>query len=101
MSHSTDLRRQIEDLALKLVIQDSEAGMAASDWLPALEQISAAAERDRADDVCRVAAAVMNTLRETEDVGDLQTQVVCDQLQDGVARLQQAVESDSRRSPKE
>ncbi len=101
MTQATELRSQIDELALKLVIQDCEARMTASDWLPALEQIRNAAERDRVGDVYEIAAAVMKTLCETEDMGDSSAQALCDRLQEGVARLQQAVERDSRRSPAE
>jgi two-component system chemotaxis sensor kinase CheA len=97
MPQSTELRRQIEDFALRLVIGESETGTSASDWMPALERIRENAKRDRADDVVRAAGTFMDAIREAEGPGAAGADRLAAELQEGIARLQQAVESDAQR----
>jgi len=98
MPQSTELRRQIEDLALRLVIGESETGTRASDWMPALERIRENAQRDRADDVVRAAATLMDAICKVEGTGAAGADRITAELQDGIARLQQAAESDAQRN---
>jgi two-component system chemotaxis sensor kinase CheA len=99
MPQSAELRRQIEDLALRLVIAEPEPGTSASEWIPALERVRESARRDRADDVVRVAGAFMDAIRQAEDAGAADADRLGAELQDGIARLQQAIEADGRREP--
>ena len=94
MPQSAELRRQIDDLALRLVIGEPETGTSASDWIPALERIRESARRDRADVVVRAAGTFMDAIREAEGPGEAGTDRIATELQDGIARLQQAVEID-------
>ncbi len=97
MTQSAELRRQIEDLALRLVIGEPETGTSASDWMPALERIRENAQRDRADDVVRAAGAFMDAIRDAEGPQAAGPDGIATELQEGIARLQQAVEIDSQR----
>ena len=97
MPQSTELRRQIEDLALRLIIGEPETGTSASDWMPALERIRESARRDRADVVVRAAGTFMDAIREAEGPGEAGNDRIAAELQDGIARLQQAVEVDRQR----
>ena len=46
-----ELRQQIEDMALQLVVGEPENSANASAWLPVLEKIAAAATREHAESV--------------------------------------------------
>ena len=97
MPQSAELRRQIEDLALRLVIGEPENGASAADWMPALERIRQHAQRERADDVVRAADAFIDALRVAGGPGVSGADGPSGELQEGIARLQQAVEIDSQR----
>lgn len=97
MPQSAELRRQIEDLALRLVIGESEKGTCGSDWMPALERIRENAQRDRADGVVRTVETLMDAIREAEGPGVAGADRITAELQDGIARLQEAVEIDAQR----
>jgi two-component system chemotaxis sensor kinase CheA len=85
MKPSCELRRHIEDLALRLVVADPEAGSLAAEWIPALETIHACAQREHAAGVSAAAASVLNNLRETASPEAA--------LQEGIAALQEALEA--------
>jgi two-component system chemotaxis sensor kinase CheA len=90
--HQTgELRRQIEDMALQLVVGEVEDGAKASVWMPVLEKISATAAREHIESVVRAAAVLGETLRALSPSGD--PSAVSSVLQDGVANLQKALES--------
>src|SRR5579863_8131100 len=97
MPQSAELRRQIEDLALRLVIGESETGTCASDWMPALERIRESAQRDRTDHVVRAAGAFMDAIREADGPGVAAADRIAAELQDGIARLQQSIEIEAQR----
>ncbi len=86
MSHSNDLQRKIEDLALRLVV--GQADTDGANWLEGLRDIHATAEREHAAPVASAAAALMETFEARPPAGgsgDLSTE-----LQEGIACLQQA-----------
>jgi two-component system chemotaxis sensor kinase CheA len=90
MPDLADLRRQIEELALQLVMAEPDkipAG-AAAPWGPALERLRDTAERERAGPVAAAAAALMEAGRAPEGMAG---------IQEGMARLQEAFEAEERR----
>ena len=91
MNQTGELRRQIEDMALQLVVGEPENSAQASAWLPLLEKISATAAREHVEPVVSAVAALGETLRALSASGD--PSVVSSVLQEGVAKLQQALES--------
>ena len=92
MPASAELRQQIEDLALKLVIGAPETGVEPSDWIPALERIREDAIREQADDVVEAAVVAIDALRSSSDHADA-AEVVAAGLQDSIARLQRTVDA--------
>src|ERR1700742_5090407 len=96
MPNSIDLRHRIDDLALKLVIEEPGTRIELSNWLSALESIRSRADSEQAEEVGRVAASLLATLRACEDPGSQGTAPVSLALQDGIARLQQALEVQSK-----
>jgi two-component system chemotaxis sensor kinase CheA len=91
VNQTGELRRQIEDMALQLVVGEPENSAQASAWLPLLEKISATAAREHVEPVVSAVAALGETLRALSASGD--PSVVSSVLQEGVAKLQQALES--------
>jgi len=86
MSHSNDLQRKIEDLALRLVV--GQADTDGANWLEGLRDIHLAAEQEHAGPIASAAAALMETIEARSPAGeggDLSME-----LQEGIARLQQA-----------
>jgi two-component system chemotaxis sensor kinase CheA len=90
VSHSAELRQQIEDLALRLVVADSGSAPDASEWLPALRGIRDNAVRDQASPVAVAATALIDTLQSPDQPG------IADVLQAGVMRLQQTLDEGVR-----
>jgi len=82
---SLELVRQIEDLALRLVVDDA-SGSDARAWLPDLQKLHACAVRLGAQPVARAAAGVLNAL--TAGAPALSV------LQDGIANLQKVLDRD-------
>jgi two-component system chemotaxis sensor kinase CheA len=91
VNQTGELRRQIEDMALQLVVGELENSAKASAWLPVLEKISAAAARENVESVVRAVAVLGETLQALSASGD--PSAVSSVLQEGVAKLQQALES--------
>jgi two-component system chemotaxis sensor kinase CheA len=87
----TELKRQIEELALQLVMAEPGGQMegAAPSWMPVLEHLRETAERERTPQVAAAAAAIVETVRASGGSAD---------LQEGMARLQEAVEAEERAS---
>jgi len=56
VNQTGELRQQIEDMALQLVVGEPENGASPSAWLPVLEKIAAAAAREHAAPVAGAAA---------------------------------------------
>ena len=97
MNQTDELRRQIEDMALQLVVGDSQDTASASAWMQVLEKIAAVAARERAESVISAAAALGETLRAVSPAGD--PCVVYSILQEGVANLQKALEAPAQQAP--
>jgi two-component system chemotaxis sensor kinase CheA len=83
MPHSEDLRRKIEDLALRVVMEEPAA---TGDWSAELEQIRQMASRENAAPVAAAASAALEAMQGTP----------ADQarLQQELARLQSAIEGE-------
>ncbi len=82
---SGELRRDIEDLALRLVVGEPEGTGGAARWLPALEQIRERAHREQATGVSAAAGSLLDNMhRSTLSEAA---------LQDGIAALQQALDA--------
>jgi two-component system chemotaxis sensor kinase CheA len=95
VSHSAELRQQIEDLALRLVVANPGDAQGASQWLPALLSIRDHASRDRASQVAAAATALIDSLQGAEQPsanGDAMAEV----LQAGVTRLQQTLDGEAQ-----
>ncbi len=92
MNQTGELRRQIEDMALQLVVGEPESGASPSVWMPALEKISATATRQHADSVVRAVAVFGEALRALAQSPSSDPSAVSCVLQDGVAKLQNALE---------
>jgi two-component system chemotaxis sensor kinase CheA len=82
-----ELEQQIEDLALRLVVGDLEAESAAAAWTPAFEQIRDSALREQAAHIASMAEAVIGAVRRADSPGSVSME-----LEEGIVRLQQAVE---------
>lgn len=90
MPDMAELRRQIEELALQLVMAEPDkipAG-AAAPWAPALERLRETAERERAGQVAEAAVALMEAARTPEGAA---------RIQEGMTRLQEAMDAEERR----
>ncbi|HLK64413.1 MAG TPA: chemotaxis protein CheA [Bryobacteraceae bacterium] len=93
MPQSAGLRRQIEDLALKLVIGEPESCAEVSDWLTALARLQQTAQEEKSTHVALAAGDVIDALRKSE-AGE-HSNNIADRLQEGIARLQQVVECEA------
>jgi len=89
VSHSSELRQQIEDLALRLVVADSGSAPDASEWLPALRGIHDNAVRDQASQVAVATTALIDSLRSPDQPA------IADVLQAGITRLQQTLDEEA------
>ena len=87
MAQSGELQQQIEDLALRLVVGDLGAESAATAWTPAFEQIRDSALREQAIDIASMAEAVIGAVRRADSPGSVSME-----LEEGIVRLQEAVE---------
>jgi hypothetical protein len=91
VNQTGELRRQIEDMALQLVVGEPENSARSSAWMPVLEKISATAAREHVESVVNAVAVLGQTLQALSASGD--ASAVSAVLQEGVAKLQQALES--------
>jgi two-component system chemotaxis sensor kinase CheA len=82
---SGELRRDIEDLALRLVVGEPEGAGGAARWLPALEQIRERAQREQAAGVTAAAGSLLDNMRRST--------LSEAALQDGIAALQKALDA--------
>jgi len=93
VSHPVELRQQIEDLALQSVLGDAGgAGQTPDTWLAALQAIQSLAFRAGAAELADIALATVKSLQSAEP-GSGETAA---RLQDGIARLQRALEETDR-----
>ena len=99
MKQAGELRQQIEDMALQLVVGEPDSGANPSAWMPALEKISATATREHADSVVRAVADLGAALRSLAQAPSSDPSAVASVLQDGVAKLQNALEEPAQETP--
>ena len=96
MPEHKELRRQIDDLAVKSVVGGMDAG---EDWpsscVPALEEIRETANRGHAERVAAAAVAILEAIHETGSRPGAGTEGAA-ALQDGITRLQEAVDLEGR-----
>ena len=95
MSHSPDLRQKVEDLALRLVVADPEAGGAgtAGSWLPELRLIHEAAKAENEEQASSVTGALLAAIEKRR--GEKPDAALWTEMQEGIARLQQVLDTDS------
>ena len=90
MPHLEELRRQIEELALRCVVAEPDGDI---EWLPALEKIRDQAAREQAGRVVAAATTMIGGLANGPDAA-AGGGVLSEGLQEGVTRLQQALEGE-------
>ena len=88
MDRSDELRQQIEDLALQVLVAEPGTAAAGDRWEPALQSIRDAATRDQNVPVASIAAELMKSVGADSTTNP-------DSLQAGIIRLQQALETES------
>jgi two-component system chemotaxis sensor kinase CheA len=93
MSISTELRQQVEDLALKAVVAEDPCGSEAqmAEWIAALGRLQETAVRGNAAEVVDGAARMIEAVRRSPADGVLQ------ELQSGISLLQDALERENRK----
>jgi two-component system chemotaxis sensor kinase CheA len=82
---SGELRQTIDELALRLMVEDPACGAPITEWVPALEKIRNCAQRDQAVGVANLAAGLLRDLAASGVTAEL--------LQSGLAELQKALET--------
>jgi two-component system chemotaxis sensor kinase CheA len=91
--HPGELKQQIEELALRLVMGDSEVSEAVPACLSALESIRESAVRGQAPAVAAAASAILAALPSAPAPAAV--------LSEGIAALQRAIENASSPAPRE
>jgi two-component system chemotaxis sensor kinase CheA len=94
---STELRQQIEDLALQLVVAEPGHAASVSAWIPALENIRDCAIGERADQLAAATTALLESLPAAEAAAGASA-AAADILQAGIVRLQQILDGEVRES---
>jgi two-component system chemotaxis sensor kinase CheA len=94
-----ELRQQIEDMALQLVVGESENSANPASWLPAIEKISNAAARAHVAQVVSAADVLGQALRALAQSSSDDPFTVSSVLQEGVANLQRALEAPTPEIP--
>ena len=91
------LRQQIEDLAIQLLMGDGENAKseAAPAWSESLEQIRDQALREQAGGIAEIAGTMIETVQRKMAAGTSGGPEFHEELQAGITRLQQAIESPS------
>jgi two-component system, chemotaxis family, sensor kinase CheA len=97
MPCTVDLRQQIEELALRLVMSGPEPAQPPAKWTFALEAIRQSAIAARADAVAAAAEAALQQVALAAGREDAITPVAV--LQDAIARLQQALDTSASANP--
>ncbi len=91
MTHSIELRQQIEDLALQLVVAEPGANVAAS-GMSALRKIHDRAVSEQAGELAAATSALVESLPASHQPGSASP---ADVLQSGIVRLQQILEGEA------
>jgi two-component system chemotaxis sensor kinase CheA len=94
-----ELRQQVEELALQIVVGEPQNSTNPSVWIPVVERISAAASREHAEPVMGAAAVLGNALRTLAEGPSDDPSRVSTVLQEGVAMLQKALETSAKGIP--
>jgi two-component system chemotaxis sensor kinase CheA len=92
VAHSTELRRQIEDLALQLVVAEPRTGAEASGWVNALQRIHDRAVEEQAGQLAGAVVALLDSLSPAAADGVVSPP---DLLQDGIVTLQQILNGET------
>jgi len=92
MSCSADLRQNIEDLALRLVMGGTESATAPADWISAIEAIRAKAADEQAAVLTATAEAALEQVRGASFQNDEGRRAVLPEI---ITRLQQALEGET------
>jgi two-component system chemotaxis sensor kinase CheA len=96
-----ELRQQIDDMALQLVVGETETNANTSAWLPVLERIAASAAHERAESVINAATRLADSLRALAQAPSDDPGRVSSVLQEGVASLQKALDAPTQPSPEQ
>ncbi|SPE41652.1 CheA signal transduction histidine kinase [Candidatus Sulfopaludibacter sp. SbA3] len=94
MRPTDELRQLVEDLALRLVVEDpvTPGASGASSWIPALEKVRDSAAGEGAGVVATAAEGLIGTLRPA-DGRFPEAELLAAELQQGILRLQQSMEA--------
>ena len=92
MAHSTELRQQIDDLALQLVVAEPESAADAREWMHALQRIREQAVGEQAAELAAATVALVETLSAASDGGKVSP---ADALQKGIVHLQEIAEREA------
>jgi two-component system, chemotaxis family, sensor kinase CheA len=102
VTHSTELRQQIEDLALQLVVAEPGTNAAASEWMSALQRIHDRAVSEQAGELAAATIALVKSLPDShalvESLPASQqpgSASPADLLQSGIVRLQQILDGEA------
>jgi two-component system, chemotaxis family, sensor kinase CheA len=97
MPHSPDLRQKVENLALRLVVADPEASGAgaAGSWLPELRLIHEAAKAENGEQASSITGALLAAVERRR--GEKPDAALWTEMQEGITRLQQILDTDSAR----
>ena len=98
MNPSGDLRQQIEEIALQLVVVETDSSADVSLWMPMLERLTAAAQKEHAIPVVNAIAVLDRALRALAQDSVKHPAEASALLHEGVARMQAALE-ESQQSP--
>jgi two-component system chemotaxis sensor kinase CheA len=90
VAHSTELRQQIDDLALQLVVAEPENATSTPEWLSTLHRIRDLAEQEQAGQLAAAAAGMIESL----SGGQMSSEV----LQTGIVQLQQIADGEGGQS---
>ena len=91
MAHSTELRQQIDDLALQLVVAEPGSGADARGWMNALQRIREQAVGEQAVELAAATVALVESMSVAADDGSVPP---ADVLQKGIVHLQQIAEGE-------
>ena len=100
MPYSAELRQQIENLVLRLVVPaagSQETARAA--WIPALEHLQACAANEQATPVADTVGGLLTAIGGSGSSGEPFSAGELEQLQEGLVQLQQAAERDQPAAP--
>jgi two-component system chemotaxis sensor kinase CheA len=103
MPETRDVRQMIEDLALRLVVGQPDAGNGEAEserWIAELRTIQSAAEREQAGQVAHAAAALVEVLETKSSAGGGDGKELSAELQEGFARLQESLHHEPARESK-